>query len=366
MTASFATNLLNFWNQAWPVAVAIIIFGLIVIIHELGHFMYAKLFGVKVNEFAVGFGPALFKKKKGDTLYAVRLIPFGGYCAMEGEDTESDSPDSFQKKSVLKRMIIVAAGGIHNLLLGLLLVGIMLSVRGDFYTTQVGGFAQNATSIQSGLAVGDEILRVDGRRVYCASDLSYMFATAEDTALSLEVRRNGKIVPLEQVEFATQEIDGVAYLQPDFGVVTEEITLKKPLSFVKSTVMESVSIGGTVWMSLLDLLGGRFSMGDMMGPVGVVSTVSEGVSQAVSGSSSVAVDSLLYLLSLLTINLGLMNLLPLPALDGGRLVFLLFEAIFRKPVPQKYEGLIHTVGLALLLLLILVITGNDILRLFRG
>jgi regulator of sigma E protease len=366
MTASFITSIANIWNQAWPIMVAILIFGLIVIIHELGHFLFAKAFGVTVNEFAVGFGPALFKKKIGETLYALRLIPFGGYCAMEGEDEDSQSEGSFQKKSVFKRMIIVAAGGINNLILGLILVGVLLSVQGSFYTTTVDAFAKNAPSMQSGLMVGDQIVKVEGRRVYCASDISYMFATSKDSSLIMEVRRDGKTLTLDNVQFPTTEIEGKQYIQPDFGVVNEEMTLKKPLSFVKYTVMESVSIGRTVWMSLVDLIGGRFSMNEVMGPVGVVSTVSEGVSQAVGGGSSVAWDSLLYMLSLITINLGLMNLLPLPALDGGRLVFLLFEAVFRKPVPQKYEGLVHGIGLALLLFLILIITGNDILRLIRG
>ena len=366
MQGSFLTALGNIWSSVWPIAVAILLFGLMVIIHEFGHFIFAKLFKVKVNEFSVGFGPALFKKQKGDTLYAWRLIPFGGYCAMEGEDEDSDDAGSFQKKSVWKRIVIVAAGAFNNLVLGLILVGFMLGIQGKFYTTQVYGFVKDAPSYQSGLMPGDEIVEVDGRRVFCSSDLSYMFMASPDDTLEMKVHRNGETVLLDAVRFHTQEIDGTTYIQPDFAVVSEEMSVKHPLTFIKSTLLESVSIGRTVWMSLIDLIGGRFGLNEMMGPVGVVSTVSEGVSQAVSGSSGIGMDYLLYMLALITINLGIVNLLPLPALDGGRLVFLLYEVIFRKPVPAKYEGWVHGIGLALLLLLILVITGNDILRLLRG
>ena len=367
MTASFWSTLGSIWSTVWPILVAIIIFGLIVIIHEFGHFFFAKLFKVKVNEFAVGFGPALFKKQKGETLYSVRLIPFGGYCAMEGEDEESDDPRSFQSKKVWKRIIIVAAGAINNLILGLVLVGVMLSLNGQFNTTQVYGFVKDAPSYQSGLMPGDEILAVDGRNVYCSSDRSYMMMISEDNTLEMEVRRGEEELTLKDVTFATREMDGKTYIAVDFAVVPQEMTLREPFKFVKNTVMESVSVGRVVWMSLKDLIGGRFGMNEMMGPVGVVSTVGDTVSQAVSGETpGVDFGYLFYMMAMITINLGIVNLLPLPALDGGRLIFLLFEAIFRKPVPPKYEGWVHGIGFALLMILILVITGNDILRLVRG
>ncbi len=362
------TTLGDVWQKIWPIAVALVLFGLIVIIHEFGHFFFAKRFKVRVNEFAVGFGPALWKKQKGETLYALRLIPFGGYCAMEGEDEESDQPGAFHNKKAWQRFIIVAAGAINNLILGLLLVGIMLSVQGSFGTTAVRGFTENATSYQSGLRAGDVITKVDGRRVYCASDLSYMMMASSDDTLSMVVKREGKKVVLDNVKFLTQtnEQDGKTYIAPDFGVTFEEMSWKNPLTFAKCTVMESVSIGRVVWMSLLDLIGGRFGLNEMMGPIGVVSTVSDSVSQAATTEPSVGMGYLLYLLSMITINLGIVNLLPLPALDGGRLVFLAAEGIFRKPVPPRYEGIVHTIGFALLMLLIVVICGNDILRLIRG
>ena len=366
MLLSVGTTLLHIWQTLWPIAVALVLFGLIVVIHEFGHFFFAKTFKVRVNEFAVGFGPALFKKQKGETLYALRLIPFGGFCAMEGEDEDSDDPGSFQNKKVWQRFIIVAAGAFNNLILGLVLVGIMLSVQGSFGTTTVRGFAKDAPSYQTGLRAGDEILSVDGRKVYCASDLSYMLMASGDDTLAMTVKRNGQKVNLDAVRFNTQMQDGKRYIAVDFGVEFEQMSAKKPLNFLKNTVMESVSIGRVVWMSLIDLIGGRFGLNEMMGPVGVVSTVSDSVSKAATQAPSVGMAYLLYLLSMITINLGIVNLLPLPALDGGRLVFLTVEGIRRKPVPPKYEGMVHGIGFALLMVLIVIICGNDILRLIRG
>lgn len=367
MTASVWSVLGSVWSTLWPILVAILIFGIIVIIHEFGHFFFAKLFKVKVNEFSLGFGPALFKKKKGETQYSVRAIPFGGYCAMEGEDEESEDPRAFHSKKVWQRMIIVAAGAVNNLILGFLLVAIMLSINGTFLTTEIIGFYPGAPSAQSGLQKNDEILSVDGRRVYCASDLSYMMMISSDNTLDMVVRRNGEKVTLNNVAFATQEIDGKTYIAVDFGVKQEEVTIKKPLQSIKNTFKETFSTGRVVWMSLKDLIGGRFGMNELMGPVGVVSTVGDTVSQAVSSEdSSVDVSFLFYMMAMITINLGIVNLLPLPALDGGRLVFMIYELIFRKPVPAKYEGWVHAIGFALLMLLIVFVTGNDIWRLIKG
>ncbi len=366
MLLSVWNTLANVWQSVWPILVAIVLFGMIVVIHEFGHFSFAKLFKVRVNEFAVGFGPALFKKQKGETLYALRLIPFGGFCAMEGEDEDSDVPGAFHTKKVWQRFIIIAAGAVNNMILGLILVGIMLSVQGSFGTTTVRGFVENAPSYQSGLRTGDRILSVDGRRVYCSSDLSYMLMASKDDTLAMTVKREGKTVDLDAVQFNTQVQDGKKYIAVDFGIEFEEMSYKKPFTFVKSTVMESVSIGRVVWMSLIDLIGGRFGLNEMMGPVGVVSTVSDSVSQAVTEEPSVGMGYLLYLLSMITINLGIVNLLPLPALDGGRLVFLAVEGICRKPIPARYEGIVHAIGFALLMVLIVIICGNDILRLIRG
>lgn len=363
---SVGSTLLSVWNTVWPIVVAILLFGLVVVVHEFGHFFFAKLFKVKVNEFSVGFGPAIFKKKKGDTLYSVRIVPFGGYCSMEGEDEDSEDKAAFGNKSVWKRIIIVAAGAFNNIVLGLLFVGIMLGIQGRFYTTTVRGFYENASSYQSGLRTGDKILSVDGRRVYCASDLSYCLMTSSDDTLNMTVEREGQKTDLS-VTFGTQTLEDKNYIALDFAVTSDKMSITKPLTFVADTFKETASVARIVWMSLADLVGGKFGLNEISGPVGVVSAVGETVSQvAASSKPLMALDSIFYLLAVITINLGIMNLLPLPALDGGRLVFLIIEGIRRKPVPAKYEGWIHAAGFALLMAFVIFITGHDILKLIRG
>lgn len=364
---SVGSALLSVWNAVWPIAVALLLFGLVVVVHELGHFLFAKLFKVKVNEFSVGFGPAVFKTQKGDTLYALRAVPFGGYCAMEGEDRDSGDENAFAKKNVWKRMIIVAAGAFNNIVLGLLFVGIMLGIQGRFYTTTVRGFYEGAQSYQSGLRTGDKILSVDGRRVYCASDLSYMLMSSEDDTLEMTVEREGQKTALSNVKFDTEELEGKTYISLDFAVTSDEMSITNPLTFAADALKETVSVARVVWMSLLDLIGGKYGLNEISGPVGVVSAVGETVSGVASSAQPImALDTIFYLLAIITVNLGIMNLLPLPALDGGRLVFLIIEAIRRKPIPQKYEGWIHAAGFAVLMVFIVVITGNDILKLVRG
>lgn len=367
MIFSVGSFLLSAWNAVWPIAVAILLFGLVVVVHEFGHFFFAKLFKVRVNEFSVGFGPAIFKKKKGETQYSVRAIPFGGYCSMEGEDEDSADENAFGNKSVIKRIMIVAAGAFNNLVLGLLFVGIMLGIQGRFYTTTVRGFYEGASSYQSGLRTGDKILSVDGRRVYCSSDLSYMLMSSEDDTLEMTVEREGQTLSLDSVKFDTRELEGKSYISLDFAVTSDKMSITRPFTFVADAFKETVSVGRVVWISLADLVGGKYGLNEISGPVGVVSAVGETVSNAASSSKPLmALDSIFYLLAIITINLGIMNLLPLPALDGGRLVFLIIEAIRRKPVPAKYEGFVHAAGFAVLMIFIVFITGHDILKLFRG
>lgn len=430
MPLSFLTSVANVWNKVWPVAVAILLFAVVVVIHELGHFIAAKLMKVKVNEFAIGFGPAIIKKQIGETLYAIRLIPFGGYCAMEGEDEESEHERSFGSKSAWKRMIIVVAGAFNNLVLGLILVGFMLGISGVYSTSTVENFycpigdvtfngvvdeediskanaylngeieltdrekayvdmdengnidaydlslmetaskdekTAKPRSYATGLRSGDKVVKVDGRRVYNAADLSYMMMNSRDNTLEMTVVRDGKKIELSAVEFNMREIEGKSYIRNDFAVVNEQLTIKKPFSFVKYTFSESVSVARAVWMSLFDMVTGRYGLNDIMGPVGVVSTVSETVSNAATSSNPLlGLESIFYIMGLITINLGIMNLLPFPALDGGRLAFLLVEIITRKKPSAKVEGIINAVGLAILFGFILLITGNDIIRLIKG
>ncbi len=346
---------LNVLNNIWPYVIAIILFLILIVIHEFGHFIAAKLLGVRVNEFAVGFGPKLFKWGKGETKYAINLVPLGGYCAMEGEDESSSDDRAFCNKKPWRRLLIVMMGAVFNLILGLILVAITLIPQERFTTTTVDVFRENAVSVEYGLQEGDKIIGVDGRKIFTTYDLSYAFSNVDDSAIDITVKRDGKKVELKDVKFASEKIDGINYLTVDFFVVGREKTFT---SFITNTFDTAISNCAVVYRSLVDLITGRYGISAMSGPVGVTAAI-----------GSVAKQNLfdiIPIMALITINLGLFNLLPLPALDGGRIVFILFEMIFRKPVPQKYESIVHAVGLALLLLLMVVVSFKDIWMLITG
>ena len=346
-------KILELWNNVWPYLVAVLVFLVLIVIHEFGHFIAAKAVGVRVNEFAVGFGPKLFSKKLGETKYALNLIPLGGYCAMEGEDENSGDSRAFCNKSAWRRLIIVVMGAIFNLILGLILIAFVLAPQSRFTTTTVAEFGENAVSSQYGLEVNDKIVEVDGRRIFSTYDLSYAFTNIDDGTIDLTVVRDGEKVRLKDVKFATKEADGITYLTVDFYVYGQEKTVG---SFIKNTVQTALSYCAVIWRSLIDLITGKYGISAMSGPVGVTAAIGNAAKQSLS--------SLLPIMALITINLGIFNLLPLPALDGGRVLFILFEMIFRKPVPQKYETLVHGIGFALLIAFMLIITAKDIWSLF--
>ncbi len=347
--------ILNFLNNIWPYAVAILLFLILIVIHEFGHFIAAKLLGVRVNEFAVGFGPKLFKWGKGETKYSVNLIPLGGYCAMEGEDETSTDSRAFCNKKPWRRFLIVVMGAVFNLLLGLILVSITLIPQKRFTTTTVDSFHENAVSVQHGLQEGDKITHVDGRKIFTTYDLSYAFSNIDDNEIDITVIRNDKKIELSNVKFKSEKIEGINYLTVDFYVKGQDKTF---FSFISHTVDTAISNCAVVYRSLFDLLTGRYGISAVSGPVGV--TV------AISNVAKQSLNALIQIMALITINLGLFNLLPLPALDGGRLVFILFEMIFKKTVPQKYEAIIHAVGFMLLIGLMLLVTFKDIWMLIAG
>lgn len=346
---------LNVLDNIWPYLVAILLFLLLILIHEFGHFIAAKLLGVRVNEFAIGFGPKLFKWGKGETKYAVNLVPLGGYCAMEGEDEASGDDRAFCNKKPWRRFLIVVMGAVFNLILGLVLVGITLIPQDKFATTVVSAFQENAVSSQYGLREGDKIIEVDGRHIFTTYDLSYAFSNIDGNAIDITVKRDGKRVELEGVKFGSEKIDGINYLTVDFYVEPQE---KNFFSFIGHTFDTAVSYCAVVYRSLIDLVTGRYGISAMSGPVGLTAAIGNVAKQNLM--------NLIPIMALITINLGLFNLLPLPALDGGRLVFILFEMIFKRPVPQKFEAVVHAVGFALLIGLMLLVTAKDIWSLFAG
>ncbi len=345
--------IVNVLNNVWPYLVAILLFIILIIIHEFGHFIAAKAMGVRVNEFAVGFGPKLFSKRLGETKYSVNLIPLGGYCAMEGEDEESADQKAFCNKKPWRRFIIVIMGALFNLLLGLIIVAIILIPQQRFTTTTVAQFHEGAVSAQHGLQVGDKILEVEGRKIFTTYDLSYAFTNVDDGKIDMTVRRDGEKVELRDVSFNTEEIDDISYLTVDFYVEGREKTF---INYISHTVNTAISYCSVVWRSFIDLITGKYGISAVSGPVGVTAAIGNAAKQSLS--------SLLPIMALITINLGIFNLLPLPALDGGRLLFILIEMIFRKPVPQKWEAIVHAVGFVLLVALMALVTFKDIWSLF--
>ncbi len=350
----FISALLSFWGSVWPYLVAVLVFLTLIIIHEFGHFIAAKLCGVKVNEFAVGFGPKLFKKQGKETLYRFNLVPFGGYCAMEGEDEGSDNPRAFCNQKAYKRLIITAMGAIFNLILGLALVAVFLSNFNLLPTNIVAKFDENALSQQTGLMVNDEILEIDGRRIYSYIDRGYAFTGVEDGKIDILVKRNGEKIMLNDVAFECEEENGIYYINQDFYVYGVD---KGFSNYISATVKTTFSYCRVVWFSLIDLISGKYGISAVSGPVGVTTTISNAAKESLK--------NLLPIMALITVNLGIFNLLPLPALDGGRILFILVEMVTRKPVPKKYESVIHAAGLVLLLLLMAVITFKDIFTLFK-
>lgn len=350
----------SLWSSFWPYLLAILLFGIIIAIHEFGHFFFAKLFKVKVNEFSLGMGPKLFSKKKGDTLYALRLFPVGGFVSMEGEDEDSSDERAFNNKPAWQRFIIIAAGAVLNLILGIVVVAICLSCSELVGTRTVHSFVvENATSEKSGLKAGDEIIEINDTHIYSAKGVSFNLVRDTDNKIDMVVVRDGKKVELKDVEFKQFELDGKMYVEQDFALIGYEPTVGNVL---KNSLLESASIVQMVRLSLVDLVSGRYGLREISGPVGTISAIAESTAQPDLFAEKILMA--LNFLSMITINVGVFNLLPVPALDGGRLFFIFVEMIRRKPIPAKKEGLIHTIGLIILLAFMAVVSISDILKFF--
>ena len=412
---------------------------------------------MKVNEFALGMGPKLFSFTKGETTYSFRILPIGGYCAMEGEDEESENPRAFNNAKIWKRMIIVVAGALMNILLGLALMMITLLPQSSFSSTTISKFEPCTFTAATGLKQGDEIVEINDYKINTSNDFSFamytlplvevdgttfeiykedclfylrihcasisqeltqeqfqtmyqlwekgsnviLSATDRETAylamcdsidsineaVSLDkvetypeivveqtrqryrtditVIRDGEKLELNDVDFFTYR-DGETNeptIAIDFYV---EPVDKNFVTLVEQTFTQTVSVVRMVWGSLVGLVKGQFGINDVAGPVGLASAITDVASESLKSGFLDAVMSIVYVMMVITVNLGIVNMLPFPALDGGRFVMLLIEAVFRKPVPRKVEGIINGIGLALLLLLMAVITLKDIWVLIFG
>lgn len=437
------------------IIIGVLLFELIIFFHEGGHFITAKKSGVKVNEFALGMGPKLFSFTKGETTYSLRLFPIGGYCAMEGEDEESDNPRAFTNAKVWKRMIIIVAGAFMNIVLGLLMMFVLVVQTPAFSSTTVSGFSENSFSANSGLKAGDTIVKLNNYSIWCSQDMSFAIATLkckevdgttltvykEDCCINLctlyaeayndkkasyskkqldnvlkivdegcerinnaaskveakslmddyysdielnlgvkdykipeikerktrqrfqtdmEVTRNGKNVTLKDVQLYTY-LESKDAKEPTVALDYYVAPIEKNVGTVLSqTGLQTVSVARMVWSSLIGLVTGQFSIKDISGPVGAATAISQVASKGLESSFLEAFNNILFMMMLISVNLGIFNMLPFPALDGGRFLFLLIEFIFRKPIPRKVEQIVNGVGLGILLLFMAVITVKDI------
>ena len=349
------------------IIIAIIIFGILIAIHEFGHFTAAKLCGVKVEEFAIGMGPALFKKQKGETVYALRILPIGGFCAMAGEDEESDDPRAFTNQGFWKKFVILCAGSFMNLVLGIVLILIMYAGAQAFVTPTIDHFMdgcpyEGAEAMQA----GDTFYSIDGQRIYLVSDVS-SFLMRGDGVYDIVMLRDGEKVELKDFALTTKTYAEYANEGPKYGFVFgyTEATFGTKLEYTWNTTLEFSRL---VWLGLGDLINGKVGLKDMSGPVGIVDMMNEVGQQAESAKA--AADNLLYISAFIAVNLAIMNMLPIPALDGGRVflmrVTVIIEAVSRKKLDPKYEGYIHLGGMVLLLGLMALVMYNDIAKLITG
>ena len=425
-------SLPNISSKIIPILIAVLFFGVIITIHEFGHFIFAKLFGVKVNEFAIGMGPTIFKKQGKETKYALRLFPIGGFVSMEGEEEESEDSRAFCNQKTWKRMIIIAAGATFNLILGIIVCFFLVGSEDLAGTNEILKFYDTAISNQEGgLQEGDKIISIDGKRVFSDYDITFLMQRNNSGTYNFVVEREGEKLTLPEVHFGRRTGGNFSYAEDctisalsskikgfglkdgdkiikvndeavttgeeliatigkdedytyDFTVERQGETLdfadvkmavvtvfdfvilgedKNIVNVTKSAFGYALSMGRMVYLSLFDLLSGQYGMNDIAGPIGTISVITDIAEESIA---TVDWSRLLMIMAMITINIGLFNLLPVPALDGGHLFFMVFELIFRKKIPQKYESFIHAAGLAILLGFMALISASDIWKLISG
>lgn len=344
---------------------AILLFSILIFVHELGHFVAAKLSGVRVNEFALFMGPAIFKKQVGETLYSLRCIPIGGYCAMEGENEDTDDPRSFQKAAWWKRLIILVAGSFMNFVTGLLIFALVFIPVRQFVMPVIESAEAGCTVIrEDGLHVGDEIIALDGEKIYVQSDFSTILYLNPGDTHDIVVKRNGEKIVFNDYKMEKHLFPGEETERYGFSFSVADATFGNKIPYIWNSALNVVR---NVRLSLQMMFTGQAGFSDMTGPVGIVQMMSD-TAQA-SPTKLDAILNVLYIGGFLAINLAVMNLLPIPALDGGRVVGLLLtvaiEKITRKKLDAKYEGYVHGIGMILLLALMAVILFKDIFVIFK-
>ncbi len=340
----------------------ILILGSIVFVHEFGHFMMAKLNGVYVYEFAIGMGPKIWSKKGKETEYTLRAIPIGGFCMMAGEDLEDDDLKKIPKEKRLQakkpwqRFLIMFFGAGNNFICAVLLLFLIgLIWGGSSMEPVVTSVVKNSAAATSGIEAGDRILEINGHSIATTDDISLYLAIANpEEASDIKVRKENKKVETYSVQPKKKKVDGETTYQ--YGIGMQQDVEKGILPALEFTGKKTISIFKQMAVTVGYLFTGGISISQLSGPVGIFSVVGE--------QSSAGIMNILYLVAFLSINVGFINLLPIPAFDGGHILFIIIEKIKGSPVKPETENMIHTVGLFLLMLLMVVITFNDILRLF--
>ena len=328
---------------------AILALGILIFVHELGHFLVAKASKIKVLEFAIGMGPKLFSKQGKETRYSLRLFPIGGYIKMEGEDEDSTDEHAFNNRPLIFRILVVVAGAFMNLILGFLIFVIITVGIGNYYTTKVDTVLDGYPAQSAGILPGDKVKKLNDTSIHIYNDFRMEFATKQMDDVTVTVDRNG-----EEMKFA---------LQPKQDEDGQKIGItftyeKNPWQVIKNSFFESILMVKMIFVSFGMLFTGQVSMNEVSGPVGIV--------KEIGNAASFGIYGFLNIMALITINLGVFNLLPIPALDGGRLVFLLIEGVRGKPVSAQKEGMVHFIGLMVLLLIMILVTSNDIRKIFTA
>lgn len=347
------------------VIVAVLVFGLIVLIHELGHFLFAKKNGIKVVEFSVGMGPRLFHIKKGETIYSIKILPLGGSCMMLGEDEENSDERAFQNKSIPARMAVIAAGPAFNFILALVLSMLLVGL-GGYDTTLIKEVAEGSPAYEAGIRPGDQLLKINGEKVSMYREyILYKILKPDEKMESVEFSRVNPDTSKVQKQVVSvnpeySEENGKYLIGITIAPLNTRTTSVGELIFYGYKEME-YDVKLTV-KSLGMLFTGKASVNDLSGPVGIVVMIDDSVKAGLTVSLKAAFMNVISMCILLSANLGVMNLLPIPALDGGRLLFLIIEAIRGKRMDPEKEGLVNMIGMMALMALMIFVVFNDINR----
>ncbi len=350
--------------------IAILIFGFIIFIHELGHFIFAKRNGILVEEFAIGMGKVLYSVQKGDTKYSIRLLPIGGFCAMLGEDKDEFDPRSFNAKSVKARMVVILGGALFNIILAFLIfTGFALFT--NFQSMEIVGVAENSFASEQGVRVGDVIKEINGNKITNYNEIFFETQFSKDGQLNMIVDRDGEEVNLSGIMKKNQIGDyyiGVntkIYLGA-FAKAVEGYEKANIFQSLKQGVLDTYFIFESTFLSIELMLNKTISPDKLTGPIGIVNGIGDSYDKTMeSAGAFITFLSMLKLMAFLSASVAVFNLLPLPALDGGRFVFLVYEFITKKRFPPEKEGIVHIVGFIILMMLALVVAFNDIINVFN-